>query len=96
MRYSYTDIKKTFDGKDSYRSTFYPVIHDDETDIYIIAADNVFLDKLSKQYYGSERYWWVIALANNINTCRLSIPVGKQIKIPGNLDRIIEDLRNIN
>lgn len=96
MRYSYTDTHTIFNGKRAYKSTLYPNIQEDDSDIYVTAAENDYLDGLSYRYYGSEKYWWVIAVANNIMNGRLSVPVGKQIRIPGNLDRIIQDLKNIN
>lgn len=96
MRYSSTEKQKNFEGKEFYKTTFYPVIYDDINDLYITVSDNTFLDQLSKKYYGSEQYWWVIALANNISNGKLSVSVGSQIRIPGNLERIINDLRNLN
>ena len=96
MRYKYTKIEKRFDGKDVYKTTFYPIIHLDESDIYVTVADSQFLDSLSKKYYGTEEYWWVIAKANKIIGGKLSVPLDTKIRIPGNLQRILQDFENLN
>lgn len=96
MRYKYTDTEKRFDGKDVYKTTIYPNISESETDVYITVSDNQFLDGIARKYYGNESYWWVIAIANNIIGGRLSVPIGKQLRIPGNLQKILQDLENLN
>lgn len=96
MRYNFTKLKKRYDGKDVYTSTYYPVIHESESDIYIIASETDYLDSLAKKYYGSEDYWWIIANANGIGYGKLSIPFGKQLRIPGDISRIMEDFKRVN
>ena len=96
MRYSFTDTYKRFDGRSVYKTTFYPVISDDPSDIYIVACDVDFLDSLAKKYYGDESLWWVIANANNLGKGRLSIPIGKQLRIPGNISDILNKFRDLN
>lgn len=96
MRYQFTPTYKRFDGSKAYKTTYYPVIPTDVTDIYITSNEGDYLDSLSKKYYGDESYWWIIANANNLGNGKLSVPVGKQIRIPGNLPRIIQLLKEIN
>jgi phage tail protein X len=96
MRYQFTPIQKRWDGNRVYATTYYPVIPPDVNDIYITASEEDYLDSLAKKYYGNESYWWVIANANGLGNGRLSIPVGKQIRIPGNLPQIMQDLKEAN
>lgn len=96
MRYQFTPIQKRWDGNRVYNTTYYPVIPFDVNDIYITASEEDYLDSLAKKYYGNEGYWWVIANANNLGNGRLSIPLGKQIRIPGNLPQIMQDLKEAN
>lgn len=96
MRYQFTPIEKRFDGSRVYRTTYYPIIPRDQLDIYIVASEQDFLDSLAKKYYGDEGYYWIIANANGIGMGKLSIPVGKQIRIPGNLPNIIQRLKIAN
>jgi hypothetical protein len=51
---------------------------------------------LAKKYYGDESFWWVIAQANNLGKGKLSIPLGKQLRIPGNVSQILNNLKNLN
>jgi len=96
MRYQFTPIEKRWDGQRVYMTTYYPVIPFDPSDTYIIASEQDYLDSLAKKYYGDEAYWWIIANANNIGNGRLSIPLGKQIRIPGNVSLIMQDLKRVN
>lgn len=96
MRYKYTSTEKRFDGKEVYKTTLYPNIPENDNDMYVTVSDNQFLDNISKKYYGNESYWWVIALANNITGGKLSVPIGKQLRIPSNLEKILQDFENLN
>lgn len=96
MRYQFTDIEKRFDGKNVYNTTYYPIIHPSEDDVYIIANDGDYLDSLAYKYYGDESYWWIIARANNLGHGKLSIKEGTQLRIPQNISLIIQNLKNVN
>jgi hypothetical protein len=79
-----------------YRTTYYPIIPHSIDDTYIIASEVDYLDSLAKKYYGDESFWWVIAQANNLGKGKLSIPLGKQLRIPGNVSQILNNLKNLN
>lgn len=96
MRYQFTPINKRFDGSRTYKTTYYPVIPYSTSDIYIISGEGDYLDSLAKKYYGNEMYWWIIANANNLGNGKISVPAGKQLRIPGNLSNIIELLKRAN
>ena len=96
MRYQFTPVYKRWDGKNVYRTTYYPIIPESIDDTYIIASEVDYLDSLAKKYYGDENYWWIIAQANNLGKGKLSIPQGKQLRIPGNVSQILNNLKNFN
>lgn len=96
MRYQFTPTEKRYDGKIVYRTTFYPAIPESEDDIYITVSEDNYLDSLAKKYYGDESYWWVIAVANNISDGKLSVKAEKQLRIPGNLSLIMQNLKQVN
>jgi hypothetical protein len=96
MRYQFTPVYKRWDGKNVYRTTYYPIIPESIDDTYIIASEVDYLDSLAKKYYGDESYWWIIAQANNLGKGKLSIPQGKQLRIPGNVSQILNNLKNFN
>ena len=96
-RYQYSEILKTKDTKKQYlESTIYPKIKPSDDDIYIISTQSDRLDLLATKYYGDPTYWWVISVANNLNDASLSIPVGRQLRIPGNLSDVMYEFEKIN
>ena len=66
QRYNNVKINTTQLGKYIYDSSYYPKIDRKDTDIYIITKRGDRMDLLSHKYYGDSRYWWIIALANDI------------------------------
>jgi nucleoid-associated protein YgaU len=52
------------------------------SDTRIISQDGDRLDVLAKEFYGDERYWFVIARANNLGKGSMHIPPGEIILIP--------------
>lgn len=96
MRYQFTPTIKRFDGKNVYKTTYYPQIPESTDDFYITVSEVDYLDALAKKYYGDESFWWIIALANNLPGYKLSIDSSRQIRIPGNISVILNQLKNIN
>ena len=95
-RYSLTQTDTRFDGKRVYKSLIYPKIYLDELDTYIVTNETMYLDVLAHKYYKDVSLWWIIALANNLGKGRLSVEGGLQLRIPGNIARILNDMRHIN
>ena len=95
-RYSVAKIDARFDGKRVYKSVLYPSISVDSSDFYIVTNETMYLDSLAFKYYKDTSLWWIIALANNLGKGRLSVPSGLQLRIPGNVSKIINDYNLIN
>jgi hypothetical protein len=96
MRYQFTPTEKRYDGKNVYKTTYYPTIPESSTDFYITVSEADYLDALAKKYYGDESLWWIIARANNLPGYKLSIDVSRQIRIPSNVSNILNQLKNLN
>lgn len=96
MRYQFTQTDKRFDGKNVYKTTYYPDIPETSSDFYITVSEVDYLDSLAKKYYNDESLWWVIARANNLPGYKLSIDTIKQLRIPGNIPQILNNLKNLN
>lgn len=96
MRYQFTPTEKRYDGKNVYRTTYYPTIPESSDDFYITVSEVDYLDSLAKKYYGDESLWWIIARANNLPGYKLSIDTSKQIRIPTNISLILNELKNLN
>ena len=95
-RYSVAKPDVRFDGKRTFKSVIYPNIREDNSDKFIVTNETMYLDTLAFKYYKDPSYWWIIALANNIGQGKLSVESGKQIRIPGNLSKIMADYIELN
>ena len=96
-RYQYTNTLTTRGTKKKYLSSIiYPKIKPSDDDLYIISEVSDRLDILASKYYGDQTLWWIIATANNLNDASYSMEEGKQLRIPGNLAKILNDFEKIN
>ena len=91
-RYTYSKPGKSKTGERIIKSTIYPAIPKSIDDFYIISRPGDRLDLLSQEFYKTPAYWWIIAITNSFVRGSLYIPPDKQIRIPGNIARIINNL----
>ena len=94
-RYSTTRQKFDKSGVRVYSTTYYPEIPIDNNDVFIISKEGDRLDNLAHKYYSDNTLWWVIAKANGIKGISALRP-GVNLRIPLNIQKIIENFRNIN
>ncbi len=96
-RYSRIPITKDDTGTRLYRTVKYPIIPRRENDIYVITTEGDRYDILAQQYYQDSSLWWVISSANgNLPQNSLFPPVGIQLRIPGNLENILQSYNALN
>jgi nucleoid-associated protein YgaU len=99
MASRYRTAKTTVDkdtNKSYMETTIYPKVSASNSDIYIITDETDRLDLLAFKYYGDSKMWWIIANANNINDATFYVEPGTQLRIPSNIQSIINNLTNIN
>ncbi len=95
-RYQNIKILKTEEGK-RYRKTIeYPKMVKTVDDKYIIGMQGDRLDNLAHKYYGDARLWWILARANYLGKGDLSVPIGKQLRIPKDYLGIMDEYRTLN
>ena len=95
-RYKYTSIKKRPDGKRVFKPTMYPKIPIKDSDIFIYPKFGDRLDNLAHKYYGDVSLWWIIAKANNLDKAEIGLNVEKQIRIPTDIQPIINKLKGMS
>lgn len=96
-RYSNIQSQLRYDGKRVYKSVIYPIIPLSITDIQIISNEGDYLDTLAYKYYGDPTLYFIIALANpGLGKGRFSIPVGTILRIPIDVNSIINNFNNLN
>lgn len=95
-RYDMQKKKVNDKGKQVYESLKLPVVAEQENDVYIITNSMDRLDSLSYKYYGNARYWWVIALANNLGKGTMMVEGGVQLRIPHNPTEVLYKTQSEN
>jgi len=95
-RYTYTRLKKNKDGKRVFRPTMYPKIPIKDSDIFIYPKFGDRLDNLAQKYYNDVSLWWIIAKANNLDKAEIGLNYEKQIRIPMNIELILNKLKEMS
>ncbi len=94
-RYSNTKIKRDKSGIRVYKTTYYPDIPISDNDQFIYPRYGERLDLLAHRFYGDVTLWWVIAKANGLKG-KVFVPQDTEIRIPGNISKVLEDFNNLN
>ena len=95
----YESTKKIKDARkvvEKYETTTYPKFDRHEEDIYIITRKLERLDLLATRYYGDSRWWWIIALANNLGKGTLCLDPGIQLRIPHDPQSVVKLYEQLN
>lgn len=95
-RYSDIPIMTRWDGKRVYKTTQYPVIVPQDSDVQVISNEGDYLDTLAYKYYGDSTLYWIIARANNIGKGRLSVEEGLTLRIPIDVNGIVNEFNRLN
>lgn len=97
MRYDTTvNIKKRWDGKRYFGSRIYPPIPFNNDDAYVITNETDYLDNLAFKYYKNPSLWWILAQANGIGKGKMSVEAGTQLRVPVNVNSIINTYNSYN
>ena len=94
-RYSNTKVKRDKSGIRVYKTTYYPDIPIKDTDQFIYPHFGDRLDVLAHKFYGDVTLWWIIAKANGLKG-KMYAPQNTEIRIPGNVSKVLEDFNNLN
>jgi nucleoid-associated protein YgaU len=95
-RYDNIKVLQSPEGKQYRTTTIYPETPISDNDYYIITTAGDRYDNLADQFYNDHTLWWVIASANNSQRASLIVEPGIQLRIPGNIDTIINNYNKIN
>jgi hypothetical protein len=97
MRYDKNTLKLTSSGKRYYKGKIYPNIPFLETDVYVITTIGDRLDLIAYDYYNDAELWWIISVANNNITKGSMFPTpGTQLRIPVNINSVLELFNSTN
>lgn len=79
-----------------YVNAVYPEIPLSNNDSYVITTLGDRMDLMAMDFYGDTGYWWVIASANALPGDSLYPPIGMQLRIPANLQSVLNSFRSTN
>jgi len=96
MRYTNSIIKKDKDGKRYYKPTIVPNIPIKDSDIFAFPIFGDRFDTLAYRYYGNSNLWWIIAKANEIGGGQLAPNPEVKLRIPIEIDDILESVNLSN
>jgi len=96
MRYKFTKFKIGKNRKRYYLPTIVPKIPISETDIFIRTVVGERFDSLAQKFYGDSNLWWIIAKANDMANGQIAINNEKKIRIPMNIQPILNRLEKSN
>ncbi len=96
IRYTNIGIQTRFDGKRVYKTTTYPVVIPSSNDIQVVSNEGDYLDTMAYKYYGDPTLYWIIANVNHIGKGRLSVQPGLTLRIPVNVNEIIDQFNRLN
>ena len=92
MRYKKAVLKKDKDGNRYYAPTIVKNIPISDSDQFIFPIIGDRLDTLAQRYYGDSNLWWIIAKANEISRGQIGLDPEKVIRIPGDIERILNNI----
>jgi|TARA_R110000824_G_scaffold302875_1_gene490650 hypothetical protein len=85
-------------GTQYYNITQYPEVPTNENDIWVETDFGDRLDLLANQFYNDVTLYWIITIANpnKINAGSLFLTPGTQIRIPVNVQEIVDSYIILN
>ena len=96
MRYNNTAKRKDKNKKMYYAPSFIDSIPLKDSDRFIFVSEGMRFDMLAQKYYDNSNLWWIIAKANEISNGKISPDPLKKLRIPTEIDDIIESINNAN
>lgn len=94
MQSRYQNIKTTklnLTGSLYYQTNVYPQVQPTNNDYYVITTVEDRLDLLAFDFYQDSSLWWIIASANALPGDSIYPPIGIQLRIPTNIQSILNN-----
>ena len=96
MRYKNNIIKKDRNNIRYYKPRIEPNIPIKDTDIFIFPLYGDRFDTLAQRYYDNSNLWWIIVKANDISDGKIAPDPLKKLRIPTEIDDILELITQVN
>ena len=96
MRYDTAKVKKDKNGTRYYKPTVVPNVPIKDSDIFVYPIYGDRFDTIAQRYYNDSTLWWIIAKANELSKGQISADPLKKIRIPTEIDDILESVQKSN
>ena len=96
MRYDTAKVKKDKNGTRYYKPTVVPNVPIKDSDIFVYPIYGDIFDTIAQRYYNDSSLWWIIAKANELSKGQISADPLKKIRIPTEIDDILESVQKSN
>lgn len=95
-RYRSATFRRDGNGKRYYVPTIVPNIPISDGDVFLRPQVGERFDSLAQKFYGDSNLWWIIAKANNLSSGQIVLDPEKKIRIPMNIQPILDDVDRSN
>lgn len=96
MRYRNNIIKKDRDNIRYYKPRIVPNIPIKDSDIFVYPVYGDRFDTMAQRYYENSNLWWIIAKANEISDGRISPDPLVKLRIPTEIEDILQSISEAN
>ena len=96
MRYDSAKIRKDKNGTRYYKPTIVPNVPIKDSDIFVYPVYGDRFDIIAQRYYNDSTLWWIIAKANELSKGQISPDPLKKLRIPTEIDDILESVQKSN
>ncbi len=96
MRYRNNIIKKDKDNVRYFKPRIIPNIPIKDSDIFVYPVYGDRFDTLAQRYYDDSNLWWIIAKANEISDGRISPDPLNKLRIPTEIEDILQSISQAN
>ena len=91
-RYKNAIISKDKNGIRYYRATILTAIPLKDSDQFVYPKSGDRFDTMAQKYYGDSNLWWIIAKANNISGGQIGLDPEKKIRIPIDIQSVLDSV----
>ena len=96
MRYDTAKVKKDKNGTRYYKPTVVPNVPIKDSDIFVYPVYGDRFETIAQRYYNDSTLWWIIAKANELSKGQISADPLKKLRIPTEIDDILESVEKSN
>ena len=96
MRYKTAKVRRDKDGIRYYKPTIVPNVPIKDSDIFVYPVYGDRFETIAQRYYNDSTLWWIIAKANELSRGEISADPLKKLRIPTEIDDILESVQKSN